>query len=243
MSAGYVSGEGAEAGFDAVSEDYEGVVDEKLKLLLGGEESDYYLRLKARELVDQCRRMGFDPAGAAALDVGSGTGRMVQLLSGSLRRVRGVEPSAGMRARAAALDLPPDSFAAGTAQQLPFGDAAFDLVLSSCIFHHADADLHPAMVREMCRVLRPGGLFFLFEHNPLNPLTRWVVSRCPLDAGVELHRAGSLRRVCAGAPLDQLAVRYIVFLPRMLGRLRSLEPRLHRLPAGGQYYLCGRRSV
>ena len=229
-----------EVDFDKVSYHYEEAVDEGLKLALGGEPSDYYLQVKARETADHCRRRGLDPAKLSALDVGCGTGRMVQLLSPQFAKVQGVEPSAGMLDRALKLGLPEGTFRRGSGESLPFEAGAFDVVFSACIFHHSPRERHAAMLREMARVLKPGGLLFTFEHNPFNPMTRWVVSRCPVDVGVTLHSARELQVSYAEAGLKDVETRYIIFFPKALSRLRSLEPALHLLPAGAQYYLCGR---
>jgi ubiquinone/menaquinone biosynthesis C-methylase UbiE len=45
----------------------------------------------------------------------------------------------------------------GYAQKLAYADGAFDLVLSSMMLHHLDADVKSAALAEAFRVLRPGG--------------------------------------------------------------------------------------
>jgi hypothetical protein len=44
-------------------------------------------------------------------------------------------------------------------------------------------------MKEIQRVLRPGGVFSLIEHNPLNPVTRLIVSRTPVDGNAKLLTA------------------------------------------------------
>ena len=55
-----------------------------------------------------------------------------------------------------------------------------------------------------------------FEHNPLNPLTRFIVRRCPLDADAHLLGAGQARRLVCGAGFTSVAARYYLFLPQGL---------------------------
>jgi ubiquinone/menaquinone biosynthesis C-methylase UbiE len=58
-------------------------------------------------------------------------------------------------------------FVQGSAQELPFADASFDLVLGKQILHHLDLD---TAISEVSRVLRPGGRAVFLEpliHNPL----------------------------------------------------------------------------
>jgi len=229
----------ARVDFDDVGGTYHEQLDARVKVLIGGELSDYYLRVKVRETVAHAQRMGIDAAQSAVLDVGCGTGRMVELLGRQFARVAGVEPSAGMLEGAHARGLGDGVFAQATAEQLPYDDASFDVVYSACVFHHVERDTHPAMVREMRRVLRPGGLLLTYEHNPWNPLTRFVVSQCPVDDGITLCRPGEISRAYRVAGFGRVETRFIVFFPRLLGALRRTESALHRVPLGAQYYVSG----
>jgi SAM-dependent methyltransferase len=100
-----------------------------------------------------------------------------------------------------------------------------------------------AFVEEMRRVTRPGGLVAIFEHNPLNPLTRKAVRDCPFDEDAILLTRGETRRRLAEAGLAEVEAPYIVFFPRE-GDLRSrVERRLGWLPLGAQYYVASSRDA
>jgi ubiquinone/menaquinone biosynthesis C-methylase UbiE len=228
------------ADFDRISYHYEEAIDSAVRSAVG-EPYDYFPRIKAKELVEHLERLGLNASRLEVLDVGCGTGRTVDLLSEKFRTVKGVEPSRGMLERALRRGLPDGTFERGHAESIPFGDARFDVVFSICIFHHTPKESHPRMVREMARVLKPGGWLFTFEHNPFNPLTRWVVSRCPVDVGVTLYGRGHIEKTCREAGLKEIHSRYILFFPRFLRHLRVLESSLHALPLGGQYYVCARK--
>jgi ubiquinone/menaquinone biosynthesis C-methylase UbiE len=96
------------------------------------------------------------------LDVGCGTG---SLAVSTKRRepsaqVFGVDPDAEalLRARRKAERASVDvQFDEGFADALPYPDATFDRVLSSMMFHHLHRDQKAGMLRELRRVLRPGG--------------------------------------------------------------------------------------
>ncbi|GAB3710841.1 class I SAM-dependent DNA methyltransferase [Mariniluteicoccus flavus] len=91
------------------------------------------------------------------LDAGSGTGRMSRLLSDRGCRVRAVDVSPGMVtvARRNHPDIPAE---VASITAIPFPNSTFDGILAwYSTIHLADADL-PQAIREITRVLKPGGL-------------------------------------------------------------------------------------
>ena len=67
---------------------------------------------------------------------------------------------AARKARRAGLTIELDR---GFADELPYADGSFDRVLSSLMFHHLEADLRLASLREVLRILRPGGSLHLMD--------------------------------------------------------------------------------
>ena len=117
-------------------------------------------------LFDQLLR-GRITEGMRVLDAGCGRGRnLVYLLQrGFDISATDATPEAVAATRALAAHLAPtlggDRFRVEPVEQMSFGDAAFDVVLSSAVLHFARDEAHwGAMLREMWRVLAPGGLFF-----------------------------------------------------------------------------------
>jgi ubiquinone/menaquinone biosynthesis C-methylase UbiE len=102
--------------------------------------------------------------GAQILDVGCGTGEYVRRLADLGFQVSGLEPAAAMR-QAAIEKNPGRKILDGIATQIPFPDETFDFVI--CIevlryLHRSDVD---QALREMRRVLKPGGRMFLTMVN------------------------------------------------------------------------------
>ncbi len=93
-------------------------------------------------------------AHAAALDVGCGEGRFCRMLQPLGIRTVGIDPAEVLVARASSLD-PMGDYRVGMAEQLDFEDQSFDLVVSYLSLIDI-AELGTAL-REMTRVLRPGG--------------------------------------------------------------------------------------
>ena len=119
------------------------------------------------------------PAGIDLLEAGCGAGRnLVWFLRGDYR-VWGVDADpaaiAAARALAASLGAPADRFRAESLDQLSFADASFDAVLSVAVLHFARNYAHfEAMVRELWRVLKPGGVLFARLASSIGLETRVV---------------------------------------------------------------------
>ncbi len=107
-------------------------------------------------------------AGDQVLDVGCGTGYFARMLAGTVGAdglVVGVDASAEMIRYASdqVRNAQNCSFQLGTAESLSFSDARFDVVVSSLFIHHLPEDLQLDALKEMWRVLRPGGTVLIAE--------------------------------------------------------------------------------
>ena len=117
-------------------------------------------------LFDQLLKGRFNPR-MRVLDAGCGGGRNLIYFLRCGYEVCGVDLSAEaiahVRALAAGLapHLPADNFRVEAVEGMSFADADFDVVLCSAVLHFARDEAHwQGMVREMWRVLKPGGIFF-----------------------------------------------------------------------------------
>src|SRR6201995_272643 len=93
-----------------------------------------------------------------ALDVGCGEGRFCRMLKAAGVRTTGIDPTPAMIAAAQKRD-PSGDYRLGRAEQLKLADASFDLVVSYITL--VDIPDFRAAIREMARVLRPGGSLFI----------------------------------------------------------------------------------
>lgn len=126
------------------------------------------------------------------LDVGCGDGVTELFLQQHMPgwQVQGIDVSAESIAEATAKKIPAAIFQHFNGTQIPFADNSFDLVFIASVLHHIDASLHQTIIAEMYRVLKQGGRLYLFEHNPINPFTQYLVKTCPFDKDARLlgHR-------------------------------------------------------
>jgi SAM-dependent methyltransferase len=224
--------------FDEHANSYERAIADAISF--SGTDPAFFLELKAGLVVAIIRRLWGDPGTARLLDVGCGPGGMDSYLVERVASLTGLDTSERMVELAAAAN-PGAEYAVTEPLRLPYADASFDAAFASCVLHHIDPGDRAVFVGEMARVVAPGGLVVVLEHNPLNPLTRFVVSRCALDEGVDLLGPGATRGLLAGASAEPVESRYFAFFPWRARFLRRVEGRLGRLPLGAQYAVTGRR--
>ena len=112
--------------------------------------------------------LGIGP-GRRVLALAAGTGKFTRLLLPTGAELIAVEPVAGMRSQFAA-GLPDIEMVDGTAEQLPFADGSFDVVVVAQAFHWFDL---PVAAAEIRRVLRDGGGLGLIW-NERDTSVEWV---------------------------------------------------------------------
>jgi SAM-dependent methyltransferase len=221
--------------FDGYRSNYRDVVQQSIDF--SGLPHSFFMRAKAdllRELI--VRRLGAEKP--AMLDVGCGVGSFHPLLRGMVGRLSGIDVSSACIAQARADNRDVD-YRAFDGRRFPFDDAGFDLVTAICVLHHVAPADWPHFISEMRRVVRPGGLICIIEHNPLNPLTRLAVARCKFDRDAVLLGAGRARNLMAAGGLREIGARYFQLLPWEGKPARSVENALSNLPLGAQYAAFG----
>ncbi len=221
-----------EAEFDRFAAEYR--EQHAASIRLSGETPEYFAEYKIRDVAEAIagtpRRI---------LDFGGGVGNSLPYM----RRYFPTSEITILDPSAASLDIAAKRFPGQATFQhfdgttIPFADGAFDLVFTACVFHHIPAAEHVGLLREIGRVLAPGGSFFLFEHNPLNPLTLHAVRNCAFDENAVLIGAGEMRERFAAAGFFRSETRFRLFFPRFLAKLRPLERYLTGLPLGAQYFI------
>ncbi len=222
--------------FDKFADEYLAVHGANVRL--SGEDPEYFSRYK----IDEVRRRwsaSSRPEPEVVLDFGCGIGGSLPHLARAFPQARLTGLDVSERSLAIAAQRFPDLARLvhhdGSAA-LPIEADSCDLVFSACVFHHIPAGMHVDLLTELRRILRPGGSLVVFEHNPANPVTRYIVASCPFDVNAVLLPAATLRRRFREAGFASTAVRFTGFFPRWLSVLRPTESWLARLPVGAQYF-------
>ena len=151
-------------------------------------------------------------AGQQALDVGCGPGALTAVLVERLgsHSVTAIDPSLPF-VEATRARFPDVDVRSGAAEQLPFADDSFDVVLAQLVVHFMSDPV--AGLREMARVTRPGGLVAasVWDHaggaGPLATFWRAVRDVDPDaddESGLAGAREGHLAELCDAAGLTQV---------------------------------------
>lgn len=206
---------------------------------LSGEDPDYFARYKVQEVARTTSGLGCTHSRQIILDFGCGVGGTLPHLSDYFpeAEIHGVDVSEESIQLAQERYGRIATLASFDGSRLPYADHSFDLVFTSCVFHHIEPSNWLTSMQEIRRVLRPSGDLFIFEHNPWNPLTRKVVRDCPFDKNAVLLTAKKVEELARHAGFKKPAARYTVFFPHSLSMLRPLERFLAVLPIGAQYYV------
>lgn len=119
----------------------------------------------------------------------------------------------------------------------------FDLIVVSCVLHHVPLKDRKELVKQLINALNEGGSLLIFEHNPLNPVTQYLVNTCPIDEdAILLRRSECQRLINLSEEATVSKSGYTLFFPGLLKSLRPMEKKLRWLPAGGQYFLLATKE-
>ncbi len=102
------------------------------------------------------------------LDLGTGTGRMLEIVAPRVERAVGIDLSREMlsvaRANLEKANLHNCTIRQGDVYQLPFADQSFDAAIFHQVLHYAD---RPSLaIAEAARMLRPGGRLVIVDFAP-----------------------------------------------------------------------------
>jgi ubiquinone/menaquinone biosynthesis C-methylase UbiE len=122
--------------------------------------------------------------------------------------------------------------------RLPYNDRSFDIAYAIAVMHHVPPDDWESFLVEAARVVRPGGLVVIIEHNPLNPLTQKIVRSCPFDENAVLLRSGRLAKLFRAAGMLDPKQQFIIFTPFDTPFFHKVETSLGWLPLGAQYCMA-----
>jgi SAM-dependent methyltransferase len=115
-----------------------------------------------------------------------------------------------------------------------------DLVFCNGVFHHIAPVERRVALEFVRKILGHSGYFALWENNPLNPGTLYVMSRCEFDRGAVVITPKKASTLLEANGFDIVGATSAFFFPRSLAWMRGLEKLLASTLLGGQYLLLSK---
>ena len=207
---------------------------------LSGADSYYFAEMKVRLL------QGFEhDNGLKVLDVGCGDGATELFFQKYFPswQVTGIDVSGKSIDEAEKKKIYGTVFKIYDGNTIPSRDNEFDIVFMAGVLHHVSFSLHENIISEIRRVLKKDGRLYLFEHNPINPFTRYLVDTCVFDKDAKLLNYTYTRSLLESQQFRIIKKDFIIFFPRkgLLSCFIFMEKYLSWLPLGGQYFFVARK--
>lgn len=234
--------------FDKYASGYTGGLDVPI-LRAFGESVDQFIYVKALWLWNYLNR-GQEKKKLdneyKLLDYGCGTADMLKwlVMFGFPGGIHGADVSEAMLAEAEkrwSLSSKP-LFSLISETETKFADNYFSCVVATCVFHHIEPAKRNAVLQQIKRILEPGGMLVIFEHNPLNLLTRLIVRRAAVDKNAVLLYPSEIKTRYKNVQLNYETLDYVMFFPPKIKGISKMEQYLSWCPLGGQYAIVGRKQ-
>lgn len=117
----------------------------------------------------------------------------------------------------------------------------YDIIFSAGVFHHILPEFQSDVIKDLRNLMVDTGKIIIWEHNPLNPVTRKIVKECEFDKDAilispeEMKNLFGQNKIC----LDRLI--YTGFFPKPLQFFVKFEKYLEKIPLGAQYVAVGNK--
>lgn len=118
----------------------------------------------------------------------------------------------------------------------------YDLVFCNGVFHHISAKERPGALSWIHKRVKPGGLFVMWENNPLNIGTQIIMNRIPFDKDAEKILPWTGRHLLSRHGFRVEGISYLFVFPRVMKVFRFMEPALSLIPLGAQYQIIAQKA-
>jgi len=227
--------------FDHYAEDYRETHDKAVQSTGGN--SEYFSRYKIAQLAKE----EDINSKLKILDFGCGDGYSCKYLRTYFPNatIHGIDPSAESIEIARKRNIPACTFSDFDGLEFPRSIKEYDVVFTSMVFHHIAPELHKQILEKIHQVLTSTGRFYIFEHNPKNPLTRKIVRDCPFDEDAILLQPEYARNVLHSTAFEIIHLKFLLFFPRhrIFSPFHALESYMTWIPFGAQYYIKAIKAI
>lgn len=231
--------------FDQYAENYD--EGHTKAVAMSGFTPDYFHEYKLKEMVEYLKKEGLADKKLKLLDFGCGIGRSVKYIKKYLPNVSiyGIDVSEGeiKVAKRINKNVKNVKFSAFDGEHIPF-DEKFDIIFIANVFHHIRRDKHDRVIKNIYKKLAKDGYLFIFELNPINPLTMLVAIKNDyrFDKDANLLNPYYAKKMLQKAGFIKNNVRFTIFIPRFISFLLPVEKYLYKVPVGAHYYYIAKKT-
>lgn len=220
--------------FDEFAENYRKIHTDNIKL--SGADSFYFAEMRVKKLFEFEEKQTLK-----LLDFGCGDGASELFFSKYFSNwfITGIDVSKKSIDEAVEKNIPNTIFEIFNGLEINETDDSFDIVFIAGVLHHVNFSLHNILLKEIYRILKKGGRLYLFEHNPLNPLTKYLVNTCVFDKDAKLLYNSYTKKILTNGQFIVTNNFFFIFFPiiSFFKKIIWLEKYLKWLPLGGKYFI------
>jgi len=224
--------------FDSYKDDYSDDINKSLAF--AGQEHDFYIRLKAEHLLAFVEKT-YPNQTIKALDIGCGHGLMHKFLDVPSLNLHGCDPASTVIKEAQDKNKHV-TYTSNDGETLPYDADSFDIVFMTGVMHHVPPKQWEGFLEEARRVIKPGGHIVIYEHNPRNPATYYIVKTCPIDENAVMLTCSKMKSLLRKMRYSNISREFIIFFPLDNKLARSTERALTWLPLGAQYVAIAQKQ-
>lgn len=224
--------------FDQFSKGYSGGIENPVKKFFG-KNLESYLKVKVDWLLES---IGVNSKKNKLLDYGCGAGHFIKLLnkSGYKGIIKGCDISGGMIKEAKkTCNFLKKGDLYHVDQAYKWAKNEFNNVVLCCVLHHVKKENISLILKKTKSLLKTNGSLHIFEHNPFNPLTQYIVRTTKIDKNAELVSMRSLKKMLYKTGFKNIQHSFILVFPPIFrcAITKKIEKKLSKLPIGAQYMI------
>lgn len=204
----------------------------------------YYVYKKVEHLVQFVKTKFDQHDKIIILDYGCGTGEVCKILEKYFNNIVGCDTNESMLKVARLNSFQSNFYLLDENFSLPIADESVDVACMYGVLHHIPSkDEIDLVFDKIKRYLKKNAFLVIYEFNPLNPCSRYIVSTCKVDEGVHLdgfHKGifpttlyhWQIEKICKEHDFEVIKRDFILLFPPILKKLSIIEKMLQNYPFG-----------
>ena len=225
--------------FDNYANNYHETLNQTLSV--SGENTDFFAIERLKWLKYKLSKHNFNYNFNKVLDYGCGTGDTIPLINRVFKpkHLVGIDLSY-KNIEVANINRRLENCSFYTVECTPIR-LKFDLAYCNGVFHHIPIKERNEAVKKVYNLLNKNGVFALWENNPWNPGTNYIMKKCPFDADAITLSYNESKKLLQMNGFEIINVSFCFIFPKALKFLRFIEKNLSTLPIGAQYLVLAKK--